>query len=78
MVTREGTAMTGGTGKVASGIRQPTQQQSMQMLPLEWRLSGSSWPLGEWWQMAPSGSNVPSAAARAAPKLVSKPDSATT
>jgi hypothetical protein len=62
---------------VAIGIRQPMQQESMQILLLVPPVSGESWSAMSWWQMMPHGSGAVAAAARAAPKLASKLDSAT-
>ncbi len=75
--TNTGAAIAGGGGSAAIGIRQPTQQQSMQILLLFPPFSGAGWPARSWWQIAPSGLAVASAAARAAPKLASRLDSAT-
>ncbi len=78
MATNTGAATGGGGGSAAIGIRQPTQQQSIQVLLLLPSLTGVGRSDRSWWQIAPSGLIVASAAARAAPKLASRLDSATT
>jgi hypothetical protein len=54
------------------------QQQSIQVLPLLPSSAGVDWPARPWWQITLNGLAVVSAAARAAPKLASRLDSAIT
>jgi hypothetical protein len=71
-----GAAPGGAGGTAASGIVQPTQQQSAHILPLLSAGAGDSCPAIKVWQMMPPGTEAASAAARAAPKLASRLDSA--
>ena len=61
-----------GGGSAAIGIRQPTQQQSIQILLLSPSFNGVGCPARPWWQIAPNGFVAISPATRAAPKLASK------
>ena len=71
-----GAAFAGGGGSAAASIRQPVQQELMQILPLLSSGAGVDCPATSLWQRIAPGSAAASAAARAAPKLPIRLDSA--
>lgn len=70
--------MSGGGGRAAISIRQPTQQESMQSVP--WRSSpeGSCWLSISLWHVIAPGTAAAAAAVRATPKAPISPESAMT
>jgi hypothetical protein len=69
-------AFTAGGGTAAIAARQPTQQQSTQIWPLVPSAGDAGCAAAALWQMAVPGLAMASAAARAAPKLAIRLDSA--
>ena len=65
-----------GEGMPAISVRQPTQQQSAQILSFVPSVEGADWPAALTWQRIPAACAAASAAARADPTLPIKLDSA--